>query len=144
MRTKIIEIIDNEIARHKNMSERYLSCIYSYYDKKYSLISLLVSLIKPNKIDIKSCLENYRYCKHVVLEFEIMKSVVSHEIQRLVKQKKSKQTIKAKVLEMIGRKMNVFSQCMKSSQTDSTEYEQWLQLYYDYNNIKQQIEKIEL
>jgi len=136
MKTEIIETIDKEIAKHKDMAEKYLSRIEDCYNKEYSFINWLFSFIKPNKADkIKSYFKNYKYHKFAAAEFEALKSVVSREIQRLTKLKKNRRIIKAKVLETIDRQINIISQCMKSSQTGSMEYEFWLQLYYDYNII---------
>ena len=143
MKTEIIETIDKEIAKHKDMAEKYLSRIEDCYNKEYSFINWLFSFIKPNKADkIKSYFKNYKYHKFATAEFEVLKCVVSHVIQRPIKSKKNKQTIKAKVLKLIDRKMNVINQYIKSLQAGSTEYELYLRLYYDYNSIKLQIEKL--
>jgi len=146
MRAKIIKIINTEIVKHKDLAEKYLSCVTDSYKKKYSFINWLFSFIKPNKADktdlVKSYFKNYKYHKIASAEFEILKYVVSHVIQRLIKLKKNKQTIKAEVLELIDRKMNAINRYIKSSQIASTEYECYLRLYYGYNSIKLQIEKL--
>lgn len=144
----IVEVIDNEITRHKDVSKKYLSCIEKCYDREHSPVKWLFSLIKPDKADkkdfAKSYLKDYRYHKFAASEFEMLKTLVRHEIQRLTKLKKNKRTIKVKVLKIIDEQMNFINRHIQyaSSQTDSIDYECYSQLFNDYNQIKLQIEKL--
>ena len=143
---QIIEIIDNEIARHRYMFESCWACIKKCYKEKYSPLIILFPFLRSKKskesleFQIKSYIKRQKYHRFAAGEFEVLRAQINHEIQRLVKQKKSKQAIKARVLKLIEDTLKNISHFVNSTR-GSEEHEYWSQLYNDYRNLKLTIER---